>query len=82
MPQSAARNPQTLELLNMLRLPYNLDIVPGSQGPAATLVPPNPEEIDLDASDADEERVASAQALNPEEINIDGTGERKFLGVA
>ncbi|KAK9868315.1 hypothetical protein WJX84_007760 [Apatococcus fuscideae] len=73
MPKSLPRNPQTLALLAMLGLPYNLDPPTDGRGfgnnhPAPAQA--NPEEIDLDAvSNGD------AAAVNPEEIDLDGLEE-------
>ncbi|KAK9834519.1 hypothetical protein WJX74_003551 [Apatococcus lobatus] len=80
MPKSLPRNPQTLALLAMLGLPYNLDPPTDGRGfgnnhPAPAQA--NPEEIDLDAvSNGD------AAAVNPEEIDLDGLEEPPDAGAA
>jgi lariat debranching enzyme len=75
MPRGGARNPQTVALLEMLGLPYNLDpqgeaaaasgAGRGTAGPAE----PNPEEIDI----GDDEPMDAEDAVNPEEIDLDGS---------
>lgn len=76
MPRQALRNPQTVQLLAMLGLDYNLEHArggaiqpppPGLAGPP--IVASNPEEIDIDDGADDEEPVTND--VNPEEIDID-----------
>ncbi|KAK9903387.1 hypothetical protein WJX75_004587 [Coccomyxa subellipsoidea] len=68
MPTHAVRNPQTVALLEMLGLPYNLD--PSSehtsvQSGAASGASANPEAIDID---------------NPEEIELEDEGDDQASG--
>ncbi len=85
MPREALRNPQTVALLEMLGLPYNLDRrtpplgLPPQRGAAALPAPaaPNPEEIELD-----DEAGCDSEAANPEKIDIDFEEEEAAVPAA
>ncbi|RMZ57531.1 hypothetical protein APUTEX25_001731 [Auxenochlorella protothecoides] len=85
MPRAAPRNPQTLEYLRRLGLPYDLDLdaVPGpphggwaAGGPtppqATRASEPNPEEIDLDLESEEEDKDSAEAEHNSNLCGSDG----------
>jgi hypothetical protein len=81
MPSEHIRNPQTVSMLQMLQLPYNLDhkeekerrALQSMQGPHTSFLPQPPPHLVTAAQIA-------AALDNPEEINLDDDGYEELTG--